>query len=879
MRQWWSKVASAFGGRRNLADELQQEMDAHLQFLIDENLERGMPPEEARAAARRHFGNATSVRDRSYQSWEFPAFESLLQDLRYAARGIWRARVFSLVVILTLAVGIGANTAIFSAVYAVLLKPLPFPSGERLVWLGESSAKATGISVTWINFQHWRMENHSFESMAAFEKADLTLTGRGQAVLTHAGVVTNEFFGLTGSRPIMGRLFAVSDHETQAAATVVVTRTFWAETLAADPQIIGKTVTLNGTSHIVIGVLARDPAFFLPPVDYYLPYRPSIAQASKRDAHDSMRVLALLKPGVTLSQARSDLDTIMQRLAQADPGPESDHRAFAELLTEHRAGDLRHVFVLLMASVCLVLVLACANIGGLFLIRMTTRAREMAIRTAIGAGQRRLARQLLTETVLITIVGGAFGIALAGFGLRTIEVLGPRDIPRLSEANLNLPVLIFAAALTLAVAMVCSLVPLVSSEKVNLTILLKESSTGAGTSRIGHMLRGGLVIAEIAAAVVLLFTSGILLRSLWAAENLNPGFEPKHLLALELQLPPVPYKSEGAILDFYARLEAALRAQPGVESVGAVNCPPAAGDCRDWWYSVVEEPTPSPQDMPVTLVNMADTAYFQTMRIPLLAGRALSDEDTAGGSMVAVINEEIARAWWQDPGAALGQHVKVGGPFMEGPVVEIVGVAANVPQIGLDSPPLPEMYLSAAQRVDAAMVVMIRTKGNPENMIVTVRQTLTSVDDNVPIQSLKTADAWLGATLVQRRFTTLLLVLFAGIAVILASIGCYGVFNYWVSCRRQEIAIRMAMGAGTIAILRRTGRQVARLGVIGLMVGLVGCWGTSRWLDSLVFGVSTHDPVVFSSAALAAFLIVLLSAAVPLWRATQIDPIETLRAA
>jgi predicted permease len=879
MRQWWSKVASAFGRRRNLADELQQEMDAHLQFLIDENLERGMPPEEARAAARRHFGNATSVRDRSYQSWEFPAFESLLQDLRYAARGIWRARVFSLVVILTLAVGIGANTAIFSAVYAVLLKPLPFPSGERLVWLGESSAKATGISVTWINFQHWRMENHSFESMAAFEKADLTLTGRGQAVLTHAGFVTNEFFSLTGSRPIMGRLFAVSDHETQAAATVVVTRTFWAETLAADPQIIGKTVTLNGTSHIVIGVLARDPAFFLPPVDYYLPYRPSIAQASKRDAHDSMRVLALLKPGVTLSQARSDLDTIMQRLAQADPGPESDHRAFAELLTEHRAGDLRHVFVLLMASVCLVLVLACANIGGLFLIRMTTRAREMAIRTAIGAGQRRLARQLLTETVLITIVGGAFGIALAGFGLRTIEVLGPRDIPRLSEANLNLPVLIFAAALTLAVAMVCSLVPLVSSEKVNLTILLKESSTGAGTSRIGHMLRGGLVIAEIAAAVVLLFTSGILLRSLWAAENLNPGFEPKHLLALELQLPPVPYKSEGAILDFYARLEAALRAQPGVESVGAVNCPPAAGDCRDWWYSVVEEPTPSPQDMPVTLVNMADTAYFQTMRMPLLAGRALSDEDTAGGSMVAVINEEIARAWWQDPGAALGQHVKVGGPFMEGPVVEIVGVAANVPQIGLDSPPLPEMYLSAAQRVDAAMVVMIRTKGNPENMIVTVRQTLTSVDDNVPIQSLKTADAWLGATLVQRRFTTLLLVLFAGIAVILASIGCYGVFNYWVSCRRQEIAIRMAMGAGTIAILRRTGRQVARLGVIGLMVGLVGCWGTSRWLDSLVFGVSTHDPVVFSSAALAAFLIVLLSAAVPLWRATQIDPIETLRAA
>jgi putative ABC transport system permease protein len=879
MRQWWSKVARALGKRRNLADELQQEMDAHLQFLIDENRERGMPLEEARAAARRHFGNATAVHERSYQAWQFPTFESLLQDLRYAARGIGRARGFSLIVILTLAVGIGANTAIFSAVYAVLLKPLPFPSGERLVWLGESSAKASGISVTWINFEHWRMENHSFESMAAFQKADLTLTGRGQAVLTRAGVVTNRFFGLTGSRPIMGRLLTASDDGSRSPATVLVTRAFWAETLSADPQIIGKTITLNGTAYIVIGVLARDPGFFLPPVDYYLPFRPSAAQASKRDEHESMRVLGLLRPGVTLSQARSDLDTILQRLAQADPGPESDHRAFAEFLTEHRTGDLTHVFVLLMASVCLILILACANIGGLFLIRMTTRAREMAIRTAIGAGRRRLARQLLTETVSITLLGGAFGIVLAGFGLRAIEALGPRDIPRLSEASLNLPVLIFAAALTLAVTLLCSLVPLVHSDMVNLTILLKESSTASGTSRIGHALRGGLVIAEVAVAVILLFASGILLRSLWAAENLNPGFEAKHLLALELQLPPLPYKSAGAILDFYARLEAALRAQPGVESVGAVNCPPAAGDCRDWWYSVVEKPTPGSQDVPVTLVNMADAAYFQTMRIPLVAGRALSDADTAGSPTVALINVEIARAWWKDSGSALGQHIKVGGPYMEGPVVEIVGVAANVPQIGLDSPPLPELYLSAAQRADAAMVVMIRTKGDPESMIATVRQTLATIDDNIPIQSLKTADTWLGDTLVQRRFTTLLLVLFAGIAVILASIGCYGVFNYWVSCRRQEIAIRMAMGAGTVAILRRTGRQVASLGVIGLVAGLAGSWGASRWLDSLVFGVSTHDPVVFTSAALAAFLIVSLSAAVPLWRATQIDPIETLRAA
>ncbi|MGC2726980.1 MAG: ABC transporter permease, partial [Candidatus Acidiferrales bacterium] len=836
-------------------------------------------PEEAHYAAVRKFGNITKIKEETHEIWNPIWLEQFLQDIRYGLRILKKNPGFTAIAVLTLALGIGANTAIFSAVYAVLLKPLPFPSGERLVWLGESSAKATGISVTWINFEHWRSENHAFDSMAAFQNSDLTLTGRGQAVLTHAGVVTSEFFRLTGSRPIMGRLFNTSDDEPQSAATVVVTKTFWAATLSADPQIIGKTITLNGTAYTVIGVLARDPGFFLPPVDYYLPFHPSVAEASKRDTHEWMRALALLKPGFTLAQARSDLDTIMQRLAQADPGPESDHHAYAEFLTAHRTGDLAHVFILLMAAVCLVLLLACANIGGLLLIRMTTRAREMAIRTAIGAGRRRLARQLLTETILITLLGGAAGIFLAGFGLRAIEALGPRDIPRLSEASMNLPVLIFAAALTLVVALVCSLVPLVSLNKMNLMILLKEGSTGSGTSWLGHTLRGGLVIAEIAAAVILLFTSGILLRSLWAAETLNPGFEPSHVLALELQLPPLPYKSDAAILDFYDRLEAALRAQPGIESVGAINCPPAAGDCRDWWYSVAEKPTPGPQDVPVTLVNMADPAYFAAMRIPLVAGRAFSDQDRAGEPPVAVINEEIARAWWKDPGSALGQHIKLGGPYMEGPVAEIVGVAASVPQIGLDSPPLPEIYLPAAQRVDAATVIMIRTRTNPESMIALVRQTLASLDANVPIQSLKTARTWLGATLVQRRFTTILLVLFAGIAVMLASIGCYGVFNYWVSCRRQEIAIRMAMGAGTIAIIRCTGRQTARLGLIGLAVGLTGSWAASRWLSSLVFGVSTHDPFVFGSAAFAASLIVLLSAAVPLWRATQIDPIEALHEA
>jgi predicted permease len=879
MRQWWSKIERVFEARRDLGSELEQEIDAHVQFLIDKNLDRGMAPEDARAAARREFGNLTTVRERSYQSWQFQRLETQLQDIRYALRGIAKAPGFSLLVILTLAVGIGANTAIFSAVYAVLLKPLPFPAAERLVWLGESNAKATGISVTWINFEHWQAENHSFETMAGFDNADLTLTGRGQATLTHAGVVTNQFFQLTGSRLRMGRLFTAGDDMPQSPATVVVTESFWVKSLSADPQIIGKTMTLDGTAYVIVGVLGADPVFFLRPVDYYLPLRPTSAQSARREAHGSMRALALLKPGVTLAEARSDLNTIFERLATTDPGPEDDHRVYAEFITDERTGSVRHVFALLMGSVCLVLILACTNIGSLLLIRMTTRAREMAIRTAIGAGRSRLAGQLLTETVLTAVLGGAIGILLAYFGLRALVQLGPHDIPRLSEASLNLPVLVFAATLTLTVGLVCALVPVLSSGTVNLSILLKEGSTGSGSNRIGHVLRGSLVVAEIAVAVVLLFASGTLLRSLSIAESLNPGFDSGHLLGLELQLPASRYNSDAAIVDFYHRLEAALRLLPGVESVGAVNCPPAGGDCGDWWYSVVERPAPARGDVPLTLLNMADSTYFKTMRIRLVAGRGPSDEDRAAGPAVAIINEEIAHAWWKDTRSALGQHIKLGGPYTKGPLVEIVGVAANVPQLGLDIAPEPEIYFPAAQRVSSRMVITIRTRGTPEGIAGTIRKTLASVDSNVPIQSLKPFDEWLGATLLERRFVTLLLAIFAGIAMLLAAIGCYGVLNYWVNSRKQEIAIRMTMGAGTFAILRRTGTQAARLGVLGLAIGLAGSWGASRSMSSLVFGIGAHDPMVLGVAALVAMLMVVLAAAAPLWRAVGVNPIESLHEA
>ncbi len=877
MREAWGKIRSLFSTRRGIPDELGEEMEAHLNFLVEEKMDRGMEPEQARLAAHREFGNRGRVSERAYTAWQFPSIETILQDIRYGIRGIFRAPSFALIVILTLAVGIGANTAIFSAVYAVLLKPLPFPNSQRLVWLGENVPKADGVAVTWLNYRYWKTENHSFEAMAGFHTGDYTLTGRGQAVLTHAGVVTSEFFALTGSRALLGRLFAASDDDPHAPPVVLVNQTFWAKTLGADPQIVGKTLVLDGTSYEVIGVLPRDPRFFFRAPDYYLPYRPSPAELSKRSAHESMRVLARLKPGVTLSNARADLDSIMERLAHADPGPESDHRAYLEFLTEERTGDVSDALKLLMGAVGLILLLACANVGGLLLMRVTTRAREMAIRSALGAARARLARQLVTEILLLAGIGGVFGVVLAFFGLRAMVALGPRDIPRLSEAGLDWPVLLFAVGTTLVVGLLCALVPVFSSGRVNLNVVLRESSAGAGSSRLGHTLRTGLVIVEVAAAVVLLFTSGLLLRSLYSAETASPGFDPDPVMALELQLPPSGYKADAAILDFYSRLESALRAQPGVVSVGAVMCPPGGGDCGDGWYSIQEKPKPSRENVPLTLFNVADAGYFQTMRIPLLAGRAPSPQDTASALPVAIVNQEFARAEFPNPRAAIGRHIKVGGPYMAGPVVEIVGVSANVSQMGLDAEPEPTVIFPAAQSASAAMVVMIRASGSPEALMNPARRVMASIDPNVPIQSLKSMDEWLGATLVQRRFITLLLAIFAAMAVILAAIGVYGVLNYWVGSRRQEIAIRMAMGARTAAILRRTGRQAVVLAMVGLAIGLGGSWAAARWVKSMVYGVSVHDPLMFSLAAAAALLIVLVSAAVPLVRAARVDPISVLR--
>jgi len=879
MPEWWSKLRRTLSGRRGLAADLNAEIESHLAFEIQENLARGMSPDDARSAARRHVGNLTRIEERAREAWSFPRIETFIQDLRYGLRGIRRSPGFSLVVIVTLALGIGANTAIFSVVNSVLLRPLPYPAAERLVWLGESDPKAEGISVTWVNYQYWRKENHSFEAMAGFHTAHLTVTGRGEALFTRAGVVTSGFFRLMGAKPLLGRLFNASEDRPGGIPTVVLSYQFWVDKLGGDPRVQGAPLVLDGKPYEVAGVLPPGLRFFSPPVDFYLPLAQFDGETFDRGRHGSMRLVGRLKPRVTLAAALADLDLIMQRLAEADPGPESRHRAYGIFLAESDTGEIRPTLLILLGAVGLVLFIACANVAGLALARSTARAREMAIRTAVGAGRVRLVRQLLTENLLLAALGGLTGLLLAEWCLRALIGMGPRDIPRLAETTFDWQVGIFVGVITLLTGLFTGFAPIWTAGKSDLVGALKDGGRSATGGKSGHAVRGALVVAEIAITLALTFAAGLLVRSLIAAETANPGFAPEHVLALELVLPSASYSSPPAVEAFYDRLHRDLRDLPGVTAVGAVNCPPSAGDCGDWFYSILDGPAPQPGEVPIALFNTADRDYFSALRIPLREGRGFSDTVQRGAPSVprvAIVNETFARKWWPKA-SAVGHRIKSGGPYRDGPIYEIVGVAGDVSQMGLDTEPLPEIYLPFSQSPSGAMVVMLRVNGDPQSLEPAVRRRVAEIDRNLPVESLRPFERSLAATLARRRFSTLLLALFAGLAMALAGVGVYGLLNYWVRVREEEIAIRLALGAPRPAILRWAGRQVLQLAAAGAALGMLAGWMASRWLESLVFGVSARSGATMAAAAAAVIGMAVIAAAIPVWRATQVDALDQLR--
>ena len=654
MRRWWSKVRVWMTGRAEIDNDVAEEVRSHVEMEAAALMERGIAPDAARAAARRHFGNATAVAERAHDAWTFTGIENVLQDVRYGIRAMLRSPAFSLVVILTFALGVGVNTAIFSVVDAVLIKPLPYPDADRLVWLREGNAKGQ-FSLTWGNFNYWRDGNHVFEDMAAFQGFGGTLTGRGDAVATAGKAVTASYYPLLGIHPLLGRVLGQQDDLPGAPATIVLSHPFWARQFGGDTGIVGQSILLDGKPYEVAGVAAPTWDTW-GRVDYYVSLGRLAGKPTKRGQHGSISGLGRLKSNVTVAAARSDLDAIMRHLAEIDPGPEADHHSTVSLVTKDNASDIRGTLLILMGAAALILLIACANVAGLLLARNTARTGELALRKAIGAGQIRLVRQLLTENVVIALAGGMAGIVFASFALRLLIGIAPGDIPRLAETGLDLRALFFACAITLAAGVLAGLAPVLMAGKIDLASALKESSRTAGSGKRRQSFRNVLVLAEVAITLILAFGSGLLLRSLIAAQNSNPGFDARRLLTFSLDLPSKAYRDPEAIRQFYTSLADNLRRVPGTVDVSAVRCPPPEGDCGDWFYSVPGRPVPARDQVPISLFNSAFAGYFHMMGIPMRQGREFNDADREE-SAVAVINETLARTWWPHE-SAVGHQIK-----------------------------------------------------------------------------------------------------------------------------------------------------------------------------------------------------------------------------
>jgi putative ABC transport system permease protein len=858
-----------------MSDDLAAEIQSNLELETDDQLARGISPDQARTEVRRRFGNPTLIKERAQDAWAFPRFETFLQDLRYALRGILKTPGYSLVVILTLTLGIGANTAIFSVVNTVLLKPLPYPNAERLVWLGESHAKVDWISVTWGNYRAWKKYNHTFEDVAAFQWKQFTLTGREEPLLTKALEVDSSFFPLLGVKPVLGRVFTAGEDRAGAPRTVVLDYRFWSTKMGGDRNVLGSTLDLNGQAYRIVGVRPPAPDFNNVPVDLYLPIGLFHSDSEPRTEHSSMRLVARLRPGSTLAAARTDLDRIMRRLAEQDPGTEDDHRSAPEYLLDATVGSLRPTLWLLMGAVGLILLIACSNVANLVLARSATRSREIAIRTAIGAGRMRLVRQVFTENLFIAALGGAFGLLLAHWALRALVLASPKGIARVEEVGLDFRVLLFTASIAVLTGLLVGFAPVFAAGRVDLTSALNDGGRSGTETKRARSFRNVLVVAEISITLVLAFSSGVLLRSLIAAENSSPGFVPARVLSLDLVLPGASYQNPQAIQNFYGRLLEGLRALPGAKEASIVYCPPPKGDCGDWWYSMLGAPVPPKDDVPMSLFNVADPGYFETMRIPLREGRTFTSADRAGAPLVAVVNEVIARQWFPKQ-SAVGNVIKFGGPYMPGDTFEIVGVVGNVNQEGMGTTPYPEIYRPFAQDPRAAMVAMIRTAAEPSSLAPAVRRLLASLDRNLPILSLAPMETRMAATLERRRFATMLLAIFAGLALTLSAVGVYGLLSYWVTARQQEIAIRMALGARRSMIFSWAGAAASKLLAAGIVLGVLAAWAASYVLEALVFGISPRDTTTLIAAALVVTAIAALSAALPLARATEVNAADKL---
>jgi predicted permease len=862
--------------------EFESELEAHLDMLTDENVRQGMPPDEARRAARIKLGGVTQLKETNRELHGLPFIETFLQDTRYAFRTLRKNLGFTGVAVLTLALGIGANTAIFSVVYAVLLKPLPYANPNQLVSAFQANTQEavpeTGTSYP--NFEEWLAQNHVFSGLATIDFHQLTLTGLGEPSEVNTCVVTPEHFAVLDVKPLQGRVFFPEDGKRGAPPVVIVSENLWRGTLGADPKILGSSIILDKRPFTIVGIM---PASFRSPFinskpEVWIPLvqDPLFGSWMARRGGHWLAVFGRLKPGVSIAQAQAEMDAISERLANEFPAENKGWTVRLVPMQKEIVGDVRTALLVLLGAVGLVLLIACANIANLLLTRATSRSKEIAVRTALGAGRSRIIRQLLSETAVLGLLGGVIGIALAYWGVRALSSLLPDNLPRVNAIRVDNFVLIFALALSAIASVAFGIVPALFASKSDIQSSLREGGGRSGESGNRRRARSFLAAAEIALAMVLLVAAGLLLRSFSKLTSVSPGFESHNVVKAEVSLPQFQYSKPQQWTAFSDELLAHLQAQPGLQD-SAIGIPvPITNGYINLAFEIVGVPPASRSDSRLANYVSVSPNYFRVMGIPLLSGRIFNQQDIASAPFVTLISKAFAQRYFpnQDP---IGKRLNFGFPPNGDVNREIVGIVGDVRDMSLGDAPGPMMYVPFAQAPFWGANLVVKSTLSASAVTAAIRQEVQKIDKDLPVTDVGKLPDLLDASVSQQRFRTFLLGLFAAMALILAATGIFGVISYSVSCRTNEIGIRVALGASRATILRMILRETLLLTFAGLLTGIPCALIAAHLIGHMLFGVSVNDPITLTAVAFTLTAVASLAGFIPACRAMQVDPMVALR--
>jgi len=813
----------------------------------------------------------------------------ILRDLRHGFRLLMNSPAFTAAAVIVLALGIGANTAIFSVVSAVLLRPLPFEDPSRLVqiWHTPPQKSFPGVkefAVSSANYLDWKAQNHAFEQMSIYNSGSPNLTGTGEPESLRGRHVEPTYFSVLRVRPMLGRTFSEEENGAGHDNVVVLSYDFWKTRFAANPAIVGQQVTLDGLAHTIVGVMP--PKFGYPnPPQVWLPMSWTDKDRAVRGEHH-YGVIARLKPGVDLKQAQAEMDTISNRLAQQYPADDAGWGAIVVPMREELVGEVRPALLILLGAVAFVLLIACANVANLVLAKTLSRRKEIAIRTALGASRGRLLAQILSETVLLAVFGGALGLVVAHFGVGLIVKFLASKLPRAADINLDATVLAFTFLISIVTGLLAGLLPAIrlTGSHFELNDALKQGLGRGGADSGGRRTRNVLVVSEVALSLVLLIGAGLLIRSLWRLRNVNPGFDAHNVLTLDTAVPSKKFTEPAQQIAFFQQILERVRSLPGVESAAATDSIPLTGGSMQP-ILIEGHPVVAMADQPEVAVRIASTGYMRTMHIPLLRGRDISDSDTASQPGVIVVSESLAKRFWPNEDA-IGKRLTL--TFSPKPIRQVVGIVSDVKIDGLDVPdPVATLYVPMTQISvpDPAygtfrafgLTLVVRAASNPSSIASAVTNAVHQVDSTVPVLNVITMEDLIADSLSQHRFNMLLLAVFAALAVLLAAVGIYSVLSYAVRRRVREIGIRMALGARIQDVLRMILLEGMKPTLLGVVIGLAGAFLLSRVLASLIYGVSATDLPTFATVSLLLVGIGFLASIVPAYRATRVEPVKTLR--